>query len=148
MAKLSAHGAELLRLEFPGYRKAYMADGVILADHGGGWKRHGKIKPGVSIEEHVAKMREFYATITPDRFHRNDFRLFMINNFPGLENRVKAFTCVTLMPGDADGCWAELEDFGCPMSLEDVQVMCQLYKNATEEGKAAKAAKTANPVAA
>ena len=37
MAKLSAHGAEVGRVEYIGKVKAYFADGKVLVNHGQGW---------------------------------------------------------------------------------------------------------------
>lgn len=136
MAKLSAHGAELFRVEHADCRVAYMADGNILRDGGGGWKLWRKFKPGVNIAEAVEQKRQFFANITPDRACRAAFRERMVSDFPCLETRVKVYTCVSLMPDDADGVWSELEAFGQGMDLDSVIYLCRLYKAAHDEGEA------------
>jgi hypothetical protein len=44
MAKLSAHGKEIGRINYTTYSKAYMQDGTILKNSGFGWKVFGKCK--------------------------------------------------------------------------------------------------------
>jgi hypothetical protein len=100
MAKLSAHGTELLRVEQASCRLAYMADGKILRDSGGGWKLHKRCKPGVDPEANAEQRRAFYANVTPDRYHRAHYRERMVNEFPGLETRVRVHTTISLMPDD------------------------------------------------
>jgi hypothetical protein len=41
MAKLSAHGKEVGRINYTTYAKAYMQDGVVLKNEGHGWKVYG-----------------------------------------------------------------------------------------------------------
>jgi hypothetical protein len=141
MAKLSAHGAELFRVEFSTYRLAYMSDGSILRDCGGGWKTYKKIKAGLDIRTHVESVRQHFAVVTPDRVCRAHFRETLAREFPCLETRIKVVTAIELMPDDPDGVWSTLEDYGTEADLDTVIKLCQTYKSAHAEGKAARAAK-------
>lgn len=66
MAKLSAHGGEVIRFFDPRrcMLKAYMADGKILGRtiFSGGWKVVGRLKPGVSPQEAAENRRRWLAT--------------------------------------------------------------------------------------
>jgi hypothetical protein len=44
MAKLSAHGKEIGRINYTTYSKAYMQDGTILKNSGFGWKVFGEVQ--------------------------------------------------------------------------------------------------------
>lgn len=56
MAKLSAHGSELLRLEYPTSTKCLMSDGWLLVNRGGtGWKRIRKYGDIHSVVEQARK---------------------------------------------------------------------------------------------
>jgi hypothetical protein len=44
MPKLSRHGRELLRLEYPSHRRVYFQTGVIFANRGGSWAIAGKLR--------------------------------------------------------------------------------------------------------
>ena len=140
MAKLSAHGAELYRIEHVTYRVARMSDGKILRDNGGGWKLWKKLKPGFDPVEQARKAREFHENVTADRVWRSDYRRKMVGEFPCLEKRIMASTAIELMPDDADGVWATLDDEGTGTDLDTVVELCDLYKRAMAEGKAAKEA--------
>jgi hypothetical protein len=141
MAKLSAHGTELLRVEQASYRLAYMADGKILRDSGGGWKLHKRCKPGVDPEANAEQRRAFYANVTPDRYHRAHYRERMVNEFPGLETRVRVHTTISLMSHDPDGVWSELDGTEAEEDLDTIVELCAAYRAAHAEGEAAKAAK-------
>jgi len=143
MAALKHHGTELLRLEMGSYRKAYMSDGAILRDCGGGWKKWGKVKSHINLADHIAKTKAFYENVTPDRYHRNAYRVHMITEFPCLETRVMVHATLEMLANDIDGVWSELEDRGAQQSLEDVRKLCELYEAACREGKEAMSAKAA-----
>ena len=144
MAKLSAHGAELFRVEFSTYRLAYMSDGSILRDCGGGWKTYKKIKTGFAIHTHVESVRQHFAVVTPDRVCRAHFRETLVREFPCLQTRIQVVTAIELMPDDPDGVWSTLEDYGAEVDLDTVVNLCRGYQAAIAEGKAARAAKLCN----
>jgi hypothetical protein len=144
MAKLSAHGAELLRVEFSTYRLAYMSDGKILRDSGGGWKTYKKIKTCFDIRTHVESVRQHFAVVTPDRVCRAHFRETLSRGFPCLETRIQVVTAIELMPDDPDGVWSTLEDYGAQVDLDTVVNLCRDYKAAIAEGQAARVAKLSN----
>lgn len=141
MAKLSAHGAELFRVEFSTYRLVYMSDGSILRDCGDGWKTYKKIKAGFDIRTHVESVRQHFAVVTPDRVCRAHWRETLAREFPCLETRIQVVTTIELMPDDPDGVWSTLEDYGAELDVDTVVKLCRDYKAAIAEGKAARAAK-------
>lgn len=124
MAKLSTHGAEIDRREYPGCRTAVMSDGWILRDYGYGWQRHGKVKPGQDPAAYAAECRQCYEA-RPTSFHQ--YVDLLIAEFPKLLNRIRAHTIISLMPQDPDGVWAELGDFGQERDYETVRRLCDLY---------------------
>lgn len=146
MAKLSAHGTELLRVEHLNCRVAYMSDGKMLRDSGDGWKLWKKLKPGVDAREHAAKWRAFYENVTPDRFHRAELRKRWVAEWPGLEHRVRAYITFDMLGDDIDGIWSELDDAGIGTDLETIRELLQYWRAALQEGNEAAARKSPQPL--
>ena len=64
MAKLSAHGRELLRARRSSVTLAYLEDGAILAKGSDGrWKRRGKVSLGPSPDGIAERLRAFGWTV-------------------------------------------------------------------------------------
>jgi len=143
MAKLNAHGAELYRVEMANCRIAYMSDGHILRDDGGGWKLWRRCKDGVDPRELAEKKRQFYANVKPERTFRAEFRESMVREFPSLEHRLCCYTAISLMPDDVDGVWSTLDDYGHGVDLETVKHLCEMYQRAGDEGREEQARKAA-----
>jgi len=137
MAKLSAHGSEIGTIYYVTTAKRYMSDGVVLKNHGFGWKIHGKIKPIRSpqtafanakllLEEHLSKFPSYAA-------YRKE-----LHAMAGLSKRWKLHAAVSMMPDDADGVWSETCDgYGDNVSadVDEVAHLCMLYKLAVDESK-------------
>jgi len=141
MAKLSAHGQEIGRIEFSTYTKAYFDDGRILKNSGFGWKLHAKVKPGFSIAEAFQAARVKQAEF---RAARPAYAAYVdeLHALAGLSKRWKLAAAVELMPDDPDGVWSEACDgYGDNVSADvsDIVKLCDLYKAAADEARAAKA---------
>ena len=135
MAKLSAHGVEIGRIEYLTNAKAYMSDGKILKNYGQGWKVYGRCKPGITPEQAFSNAAE-----RQRNFHdvRPDFCAYraMLRNLAGLSKRWKLHTAIQMMPDDPDGVWSEACDgYGDNISadLDDIVKACELYKAAMRE---------------
>ena|ERR1035441_7110359 len=130
MAKLSAHGAELDRREYPSYRVAVMTDGQILRNHGSGWKLWKRVKPGIQPAAVARKLREKY-NARPPIFHEY---VKILMDSCNLEHRGQLHMLVTLMPSDPDGVCVEFNDnnqYGGPqVDLDDCVKLCRLYESA------------------
>ena len=50
MAKLSAHGREIGRIQYTTQMRAYMSDSAVLVNSGSGWKLKGKLRAGLTPE--------------------------------------------------------------------------------------------------
>lgn len=141
MAKLSAHGNEVGRIEFTTSAKAYMSDGRILKNSGFGWKLHAKCKDGVTpqqaFENQKCKTSEFLA-------QRPAYAAYKacLHSLAGLSKRWKLHAAVQMMPEDADGVWSEACDgYGDNVSadISEVSELCSLYLLAIRESDALKA---------
>jgi hypothetical protein len=141
MAKLSAHGVEVGRIEFLASRLAVMNDGVVLRDFGNGWKRDGKIKPHLTPEQALQILRG--STRGPAYTeYRN---LLFAEAGKSLERRIRINTIISVSYHDPDGAWSDLEDIAhCPMALEDVQALCRAYERWVTEAKAARRVREAS----
>lgn len=125
MAKLTAHGPELVRLEFPTYRAAYMRDGKVLRNYGSGWKLHGTVKRGVAPADHAANMQRQYDARTPE-YHRY---IAALKDAVSMERRAMLHTAIAVMPEDPDGVYSAMDDRSWhdgPEIGECVE-LCRLY---------------------
>lgn len=137
MARLSAHGAEIGRLEFTDYRKAYMADGSILKDSGFGWKLHGKCKPGFTPFEVYERAKAKQAETLANRPMLAAYRSALHDAAP-LSKRWKLSMSIKMMPQDPDGVWSECCDGfsdNIECDLGDIVKLCRLYESAMSEAK-------------
>ena len=137
MAKLSAHGAEIGRVEFTTYAKAYMADGTILKNDGFGWKLAGKCKPGVTPQQAFDHQRAAHAETASKRPALTAYRK-ALHETAGLSKRWKLNTAISVMPDDPDGVWSEACDgYGDNVSadISEVVELCRLYKDAISENQ-------------
>jgi len=140
MAKLSAHGAEIGRIYFTTYAKAYMADGKILKNHGFGWKLHGKLKAGIAPADAYKRALEHHEQFMRERPALAAYRK-ALHAIAGLSKRWKIATAVEMMPDDPDGVWSEACDsYGDNVSadLDEVVELCTLYRAAIAECDAMK----------
>src|SRR5574340_10382 len=128
MAKLSAHGIELDRREYPSGRVAVMSDGKILRNQGFGWKLWKRVKPGVDPKVYAEDARKRYEA-RPAVFHEYMRELI---NAADLEHRYRLHTAVSLLPNDPDGVWSEVNDTysGYSIDLDDCLKLCRLYEAA------------------
>lgn len=134
MAKLSAHGHELLRIERLNCRIAHMSDGHILRDCGDGWKKYRRVKPGIDPVEHANNMRHFLDNPPPQVHFRKQLRKRFVAEWPGLEHRIRAFVAFDMLGSDIDGIWSELEDAGIGTDMDTIKELRELWVCATQEG--------------
>ena len=133
MAKLSAHGQEIGRINFTTFQKAYMADGTILKNYGSGWKLYGKCKVSPVEAYAAAKARQdaFIAVRPCTVAYRKE-----LHNLAGMGKAWKLHAAVELMPDDPDGVWSEACDgYGDNVhaDIDEICRLCDLYKAAIEE---------------
>lgn len=135
MAKLSAHGHQVGRIEFLTYAKAYCADGKILKNDGSGWKLHSKCKPGITPEAAYAAAVERQRAFLADRPMHAAYRK-ALHDMAGLSKRWKLHLAVQMMPQDPDGVWSEACDgYGDNVhaDVDEVCELCRLYESAMTE---------------
>lgn len=134
MAKLSAHGEELLRLEFTTYRLAYMSDGQALRNVGDGWKKYKKVKDGLNIREVVQDRGQKRLNFRNECPCWARYLDLLVDNF-SLEHRAAVHTIIDMMPQDPDGCWSEINDnMGeDSIDLETLVEMCRAWQSAEKE---------------
>lgn len=134
MAKLKAHGTELDRREYPTFRVAVMSDGHIMRNDHDSWHRWKRVKQGISPQEYADKARAAYNARPPE------FHAYMreLGTVVPLRLRARLHTAVSLMPGDPDGVWSEMDDrfMGSTVSVEDCELLCRLYTRMIEASKA------------
>lgn len=138
MAKLSAHGKEIGRIEYLTYTKAYFSDGRVLKNSGFGWKLHAKIKDGFLIQNAYDKAVQIHKAFIVDR---PAFAAFEkeLHSMAGLSKRWKLRAALEIMSNDPDGVWSECCDgYGdnVSASIEDVVKLCRLYDAAMLERNA------------
>lgn len=130
MAKLSAHGKELDRREYPSFRVAVMGDGHILRDNGQGWKLWKQIKPDVDPVGYAAKVRAQYDA-RPAIFHEY---IKALRAAVSLEFRGRLHVLVELMPNDPDGVTVEFNDStrysDSGIDLDEAVELCRIYSAA------------------
>jgi hypothetical protein len=140
MAKLSAHGTELLRLEYATHRAAYMSDGKVLSNSGSGWKLWRKCKDGVDPVQHAAEARlrrEERDRACPQWAAY----LALLCDVCTLEHRCTVHNAVETLAGDMDGAWAMLEDHRIECDLDDLVKLDSLLTTGRAELKAWKASR-------
>lgn len=153
MAKLSAHGAEIGRIEYPHMRLAYMTDGAVLRDSGDGWKLYRRVKEGVNPQQAYRAKLEARKTAV----QRNPCYALYLEKLcklaGSLECRARLHLMIEIMPTDPDGIWSELADGYDDMSrkigrieVEDLNAVCGLYRNACETARELREG-VSNPVA-
>ena len=144
MAKLSAHGAEIGRIEFTTSVKAYMADGKVLKNSGFGWKLSGRVKDGLTPEQAFANAMRQQAEFISVRPCLKAYREALAD-MAGLSKRWKLHSAIQLLGDDFDGVWSEACDgYGdnVSASCEEVANVCRLYAAAMLEQTALKSAET------
>lgn len=139
MAKLSAHGRELWRVELMNCREAWFEDGVVLRNHGNGWKVHGRVKKGLDVHAAVNQVREAFERGDERVPERAWFRRLLVEAV-SLERRSFLYETIRLMPGDPDGVWATADDHHWGLTVEDCNELCTAYaamRRAWKEGQRA-----------
>lgn len=131
MAKLSAHGTELDRREYPTYRVAVMSDGQIMRNTGSGWKLWRRVKTGSDVAAYARDSRAKYDA-RPAIFHEY---VQALQDTTSLEFRAQLHMLISLMPSDPDGVWSEFNDShmysGADIDIDDCVKLCRLYEAAS-----------------
>jgi len=138
MAKLSAHGVEIGRIEYIGKVKAYFADGKVLVNYGHGWKVAGKLKAGLTPESAYQNAKDNLARLLSDRPALAEYREFILR-LAGIGERWKLVQCLQIMSSDPDGIWSECCDGYCDnvhADFDEISTLCRLYELAVSEGEA------------
>lgn len=133
MAKLSAHGKEIGRINYTTYSKAYFEDGVILKNEGRGWKVFGKCK--FSPQEAYENALEHHKRFTAARPCYATYRSYL-HSLAGMGKAWKLHTAVTTLGDDIDGIWSEACDGYCDnvrASVEEIKHLVDLYQQAKRE---------------
>lgn len=142
MARISAHGREVGTVQFTTWAKRYMSDGVILKNHGFGWKLGGKLKPGIAPVDAFQRQEAIQRDKLASAPIVAEYRKALHDLAPlGGGRRARLHMTVEMMPDDPDGVWAECCD-GCGdnvhADLDDIVELCKLYRavrlNAKERG--------------
>lgn len=125
MACLKNNGIILDRFEYENCAIVVMSNGHILRNGGDGWKQHRKAKPGVTAATIAQKRRAFYderraACPTWAKYIK------LLCQMVGLKNRWQLVTCIDMMPGDEDGVWSTMSDYGVVLDVSDVVELCEL----------------------
>jgi len=141
MAKLSAHGVELFREDLLTKRYAYMSDGVVLVNRGDGWKKHGKVKTGMTPEAAINIIKDRAAEFDHTHPAWIAYRSAVHAVVP-LESRWHLCEAVKTLQNDPDGLYAELtDDFSGRfhhVTVNDCIELCKLRAAANDEGRALK----------
>jgi len=130
MATLSKHGKEIGRIECIEQTRAYMSDGNILKNDGGGWKLWKKIKPGVDMNEHFIKMNNAHKTKLENNPALAEFRKEIIE-LACLSKRWKLMMGMRYNLQDPDGIWSDCCDGlgdNLDLSIDEVVHLCRLYE--------------------
>lgn len=137
MAKLSAHGVEIGRINYLTYSKAYFPDGHILINRGFGWKLHAKVKPEVSPGEAFARMKAKNDALAQDRPAFYAYRK-ELHSLAGMGKAWKLHAAVEAMPEDPDGVWSHAcDDYtdNVHADIGEICELCKLYLRAQDEAK-------------
>ena len=144
MAKLSAHGREIGRIEYLAKQVAVFEDGHLLVNYGDGWKLHKKFKAGVDpaagLERRRVEQAEFLAANPAFAEYRR-----LVHEAAPASKRFALTQAVELLGDDVDGLWSELQQSwggaaDLDLSLEDCEALARAYAAAGEEARARKAA--------
>lgn len=134
MAKLSAHGIEVGRIEFATKNMAWFSDGKVLENRGFGWKISGKIKAGFTPESAYRTTLEKQKEFLDARPMRAEYTKLLLE-IP-LSIRWKVLSALDLMGDDIDGVWSTLDDdydTRGRFALEDIQELLAANKAAAQE---------------
>lgn len=141
MAKLSAHGTVIGTVDYLDYSKRYMSDGVVLKNHGQGWKLAGKVKPDVRPMDAYQRAKASLDAILANRPATATYRV-MLHDLTSMCNRWRLHAAVKMMPDDPDGVWSDACDgYGGNVhaDLDDIVELCRLYGIALREQRDVKA---------
>ncbi len=108
MAKLSAHGIEIGRIEYINRTIAYFADGQTLKNEGFGWKKYGKIKTGITPQDAFNINLEKREKIRQENAAFRHYQDLMLD-IP-LSIRWQVLTAFEMMGDDIDGIFSTLDD--------------------------------------
>lgn len=135
MAKMSAHGRTIGTVEFTTSAKRYMSDGVILKNQGFGWKRHGRVKDGITPEQAFNAQVERQEAVLDKHPTVAAYRK-ALHEVAGLSKRWKLHQAISMMPDDPDGVWSEVCDgYGDNVhaDVKEIVRLCRLYQAAMRE---------------
>jgi hypothetical protein len=140
MATLKRNGTELARFEYESSTLVVMSNGRVLRNQGDGWKRHRHAKPGVTAETIAARRR---ASFEARRAACPTWAAYIegLCRAVALKHRGMLAQSIELMPGDPDGVWSTLDDYGVKLDLDDVVRLCDLRTRGEAELRAFKQAK-------
>jgi hypothetical protein len=141
MAKCSAHGKEIGTIVKLTKSFRYFEDGVILYNHGQGWKVWGKVKPEFTPQQAFDRANSRYVAHLAAHPCIAAYRK-ELHNLAGQDKRWKLHAAVQLLGDDYDGVWSEACDgYGDNVhaDIDEVVHLCQLYASAQKEIQAAKA---------
>lgn len=134
MAKLSAHGKEVGRINYTTYAKAYMQDGVILKNEGHGWKVYGKCKfTPQEVYENALDHYNKFLIARPCLAAYRDY----LHDLAGMGKAWKLHAAVTMLGDDIDGIWSEACDGyvdNVRASVEEIKHLVDLYNQVRQEG--------------
>lgn len=132
MAKLSAHGRELGRIEYLTKTKAYFANGDVLVNYNGDWTVYGETKAGFDPVEIFNKRARLHKEFLATHPAFAAYRKALID--AGHSRRSLLHVAIVTMPDDPDGVWAECNDMlGMNLTIDEVVELCHLYKAAIAE---------------
>jgi hypothetical protein len=137
MAKLSAHGKEIGRIEYLTKTLAFFeGDRTILVNYGYGWKKYNRvINEGVNPRDAYSRRKQKNEKFLAEHpaFAAYKKALFSIC---GLSKRGRLHIAVQLSWQDPDGVWSDVCDgYGdnVSASIEEVVELCNLYQAAQKE---------------
>ena len=117
-----------------------MSDGVILKNIGFGWKLHGKVKPGISVQDYFLQKQATQAEVMAKRPALAAYRK-CLHSMAGMDKRWKLEQCLGMLSNDPDGVWSECCDgYGDNVhaDIDEVGELCRLYEAAVIESKSLK----------
>lgn len=135
MATLEDNGVELLRHEGTTCRLSYRSNGYVLRDNGDGWKRWRRAKEGADWLAFIEERRKEYNNPPDNFFWREKYRTLLIAQSKSLEKRQMINCLIETLGFDLDGLWAELDDNGFRIELDDLKELVEAYNNRSKEIK-------------
>lgn len=135
MAKCSAHGYEIGTIAFLAHSKRYMSDGVVLVNHGNGWKLKGKLKAGLTPQAAYDNCKKNHDDWKCRHPLTNEY-IKRLHAVTSMANRWKLHTAIQMMPDDPDGVWAEACDgYGNNVhaDVDEIAEVCRAYRAALSE---------------